>query len=39
MVKSLDGLHLCEECGDEFAPRDMRGPICRDCHDTLGDDD
>lgn len=39
MVRSLDGLHLCEECSDEFPKREMIGPICRDCHDSLGDDD
>lgn len=39
MVRSLDGLHLCEECGEEFERRDMVGVICRHCHDSLGDDD
>lgn len=39
MVKSLDGLHLCEECGQEFHRRDMVGVLCRDCHDSLGDDE
>lgn len=39
MVRSLDGLHLCEECGDEFARRDMIGVLCRNCFELLGDDD
>jgi hypothetical protein len=39
MVMSVDGLHLCEECGGEFPHREMAGEFCRQCRAQLGDDD
>jgi len=39
MVMSLDGLHVCEECGDEFPKREMAGEFCRHCRAQLSEDE
>lgn len=38
MVMSLDGLHVCEECGDEFPKREMDGEFCRTCRAQFTED-
>ncbi len=38
MVMSLDGLHVCEACGDEFPLRAMDGAFCQACRTDMEDE-